>query len=269
MFTRLAIVLIVGCACSKFPSQFWSNFTYQQTLIKFCKLCGPFPLLILKDIMLILVFYRSPKQILWRSETPSIALSTAPPRGKSSNELFGRVVFQIDYESYEWKKLDPASEETKQLVQQYFSWSGADRAGRPFNQGKTFKWTPRVQWTPRGAPCTDSEQPRGAGVPCLVLFQFRRNSPIVRTLVCNTFLHLLFCSVPIISFICTKRVIKMFLFMHFYLFIEYRRSTCVIGELNTFWKQKFINLYIRLLLTDWIIFVQHYDIIVHFIAFIK
>ncbi|XP_026332370.1 elongation factor 1-gamma [Hyposmocoma kahamanoa] len=47
--------------------------------------------------------------------------------------------WQIDYESYDWRKLDPASEETKQLVQQYFSWTGTDKGGRPFNQGKIFK----------------------------------------------------------------------------------------------------------------------------------
>ncbi|XP_063828561.1 elongation factor 1-gamma [Ostrinia nubilalis] len=47
--------------------------------------------------------------------------------------------WQIDYESYEWKKLDPASPETKRLVQDYFSWSGADKQGRKFNQGKIFK----------------------------------------------------------------------------------------------------------------------------------
>ncbi|KRT81537.1 Glutathione S-transferase, partial [Oryctes borbonicus] len=32
--------------------------------------------------------------------------------------------WQIDYEVYEWKKLDPTSPETKALVQQYFSWTG-------------------------------------------------------------------------------------------------------------------------------------------------
>jgi elongation factor 1-gamma len=47
--------------------------------------------------------------------------------------------WQIDYESYDWKKLDAKSEETKKLVTQYFSWTGADKAGRKFNQGKIFK----------------------------------------------------------------------------------------------------------------------------------
>lgn len=47
--------------------------------------------------------------------------------------------WQIDYEVYEWKKLDPASAETKDLVKQYFSWVGTDKSGRKFNQGKIFK----------------------------------------------------------------------------------------------------------------------------------
>lgn len=47
--------------------------------------------------------------------------------------------WQIDYESYDWRKLDPASADTKQLVQQYFSWTGKDKGGRSFNQGKIFK----------------------------------------------------------------------------------------------------------------------------------
>lgn len=45
----------------------------------------------------------------------------------------------IDYEVYDWKKLDPKSEETKKLVAQYFSWTGTDKQGRKFNQGKVFK----------------------------------------------------------------------------------------------------------------------------------
>ncbi|ALC47154.1 Ef1gamma [Drosophila busckii] len=47
--------------------------------------------------------------------------------------------WQIDYEVYEWKKLDAKSEETKKLVTQYFSWAGTDKEGRKFNQGKIFK----------------------------------------------------------------------------------------------------------------------------------
>ncbi|CAH0388196.1 unnamed protein product [Bemisia tabaci] len=47
--------------------------------------------------------------------------------------------WQIDYESYDWKKLDADSAETKKLVEDYFSWKGTDKQGRPFNQGKIFK----------------------------------------------------------------------------------------------------------------------------------
>lgn len=47
--------------------------------------------------------------------------------------------WQVDYEVYDWKKLDAKSEETKKLVEQYFSWTGTDKDGRKFNQGKIFK----------------------------------------------------------------------------------------------------------------------------------
>jgi elongation factor 1-gamma len=47
--------------------------------------------------------------------------------------------WQIDYEVYDWKKLDPSANDTKELVKQYFSWTGTDKAGRKFNQGKIFK----------------------------------------------------------------------------------------------------------------------------------
>ncbi|CAG9788458.1 unnamed protein product [Diatraea saccharalis] len=47
--------------------------------------------------------------------------------------------WQVDYESYDWKKLDPNDEQTKTLVKNYFSWTGTDKSGRPFNQGKIFK----------------------------------------------------------------------------------------------------------------------------------
>ncbi|KAI5736897.1 hypothetical protein M8J76_008245 [Diaphorina citri] len=47
--------------------------------------------------------------------------------------------WKVDYESYDWKKLDPEAKETKDLVAQYFSWDGTDSKGRKFNQGKIFK----------------------------------------------------------------------------------------------------------------------------------
>ncbi|XP_042211300.1 elongation factor 1-gamma-like isoform X4 [Homarus americanus] len=45
----------------------------------------------------------------------------------------------VDYESYDWRKLDPNAEETKKLVDQYFKWIGEDRKGRKFSDGKIFK----------------------------------------------------------------------------------------------------------------------------------
>ncbi|XP_037082693.1 elongation factor 1-gamma-like [Pollicipes pollicipes] len=47
--------------------------------------------------------------------------------------------WQIDFESYSWKKLDANSEETKKMVNDYFKWEGADSKGRKVNQGKIFK----------------------------------------------------------------------------------------------------------------------------------
>lgn len=47
--------------------------------------------------------------------------------------------WQIDYETYDWKKLDAKCDETKKLVTQYFSWTGTDKDGRKFNQAKIFK----------------------------------------------------------------------------------------------------------------------------------
>lgn len=46
--------------------------------------------------------------------------------------------WQVDYESYSWKKLDPATPETKKIVDEYFRWSG-EFDGKKFNQGKIFK----------------------------------------------------------------------------------------------------------------------------------
>ncbi|TRY74973.1 hypothetical protein TCAL_08389, partial [Tigriopus californicus] len=47
--------------------------------------------------------------------------------------------WQIDYNSYDWKKLDAKDAETKKLVDQYFKWEGEDKNGLKFNQGKIFK----------------------------------------------------------------------------------------------------------------------------------
>ncbi|KRZ78938.1 Elongation factor 1-gamma [Trichinella papuae] len=46
--------------------------------------------------------------------------------------------WQIDYESYDWSKLDPKDEKTKSLVNEYLKWEGKFD-GKKFNQGKIFK----------------------------------------------------------------------------------------------------------------------------------
>lgn len=48
--------------------------------------------------------------------------------------------WQIDYESYDWRKLNPDSEECKTMVKEYFAWEGEFKhTGKAFNQGKIFK----------------------------------------------------------------------------------------------------------------------------------
>jgi elongation factor 1-gamma len=46
--------------------------------------------------------------------------------------------WQIDYESYDWKMLDPDDEETKKMVNAYLAWDGFNNE-KKFNQGKIFK----------------------------------------------------------------------------------------------------------------------------------
>jgi len=46
--------------------------------------------------------------------------------------------WQVDYDSFSWKKLSPDDENTKKLVNQYFLWEG-EHDGKKFNQGKIFK----------------------------------------------------------------------------------------------------------------------------------
>ncbi|XP_043538554.1 elongation factor 1-gamma [Chiloscyllium plagiosum] len=48
--------------------------------------------------------------------------------------------WQVDYESYSWRKLDVDSEECRTMVKEYFAWEGDFKhVGKPFNQGKIFK----------------------------------------------------------------------------------------------------------------------------------
>jgi elongation factor 1-gamma len=43
-----------------------------------------------------------------------------------------------DYESYEWRKLNPDDEKDKKLVNQFFLWEG-EVGGKKFAAGKIFK----------------------------------------------------------------------------------------------------------------------------------
>ncbi|XP_012696727.2 elongation factor 1-gamma [Clupea harengus] len=48
--------------------------------------------------------------------------------------------WQIDYESYAWRKLEVDSEECKTMVKEYFAWEGDFKhVGMPISQGKIFK----------------------------------------------------------------------------------------------------------------------------------
>jgi len=48
--------------------------------------------------------------------------------------------WQIDYESYEWTKLNPDDESTKLTVKEHFAWEGDFKdVGKKFNQGKIYK----------------------------------------------------------------------------------------------------------------------------------
>lgn len=48
--------------------------------------------------------------------------------------------WQVDYESYEWKKLDPKSDETKKLVELFFQQKeGSEYKGKKLADGKIFK----------------------------------------------------------------------------------------------------------------------------------
>ena len=46
--------------------------------------------------------------------------------------------WKVDYESYNWRKVDPDTDEAKTLVKEYFTMEG-DFGGKKFNQGKIFK----------------------------------------------------------------------------------------------------------------------------------
>lgn len=52
--------------------------------------------------------------------------------------------WQIDYESYSWKKIDPTTPESKKMINEHFLWEG-DFDGKKFNQGKIYKWCVIVQ----------------------------------------------------------------------------------------------------------------------------
>jgi elongation factor 1-gamma len=54
--------------------------------------------------------------------------------------LYVNLFRQIDYDVYDWKKLDAKNEADKKLVNDYFMWDGSfGGKQQKFNQGKIFK----------------------------------------------------------------------------------------------------------------------------------
>ncbi|KAG8146633.1 hypothetical protein E2320_013763 [Naja naja] len=74
---------------------------------------------------------------LWESHSIYSAITSW---GHERNDTRLSPDWQVDYESYTWRKLEPESEECKTLVKEYFAWEGDFKhVGKAFNQGKVFK----------------------------------------------------------------------------------------------------------------------------------
>ncbi|XP_045886584.1 elongation factor 1-gamma isoform X1 [Micropterus dolomieu] len=83
----------------------------------------------------------------WARQCPVMAPSLNLTGEEELETIFIPVIsvslspdWQIDYESYDWRKLDVDSEECKTMVKEYFAWEGDFKhVGKAFNQGKIFK----------------------------------------------------------------------------------------------------------------------------------
>jgi elongation factor 1-gamma len=126
---------------------FWNNFDKENYSIWYCEYKFPQELtLVFMSCNLITgMFQRLDKMrknafgsmCLFGSDNKSTISGIWFWRGQDLAFLLSED-WQIDYESYEWKKLDPNSEETKKTVNEYLLWEG-DFGGKKFNQGKIFK----------------------------------------------------------------------------------------------------------------------------------
>ncbi|CAH8434592.1 unnamed protein product [Heterobilharzia americana] len=124
---------------------FWSNFDPETHSIWFCEYKYPEELaLIFMTCNLVSGFFQRVEKMI------KYAFASMCIFGENNNNTVSGLwiwrgtglVFemdedlQIDYESYNWRKLDPSMEETKRLVHDYFTHKFQDK---PFNQGKIFK----------------------------------------------------------------------------------------------------------------------------------
>lgn len=124
---------------------FWENFDPETHSIWHCKYLFP------KDLTLIFMTCNLISGFFQRVEKMNkYAFGSMCIFGENNNNTISGLwvwrgaglIFeldqdlQIDYESYEWEKLDPSSERTRILVREYFTQKFEDKS---FNQGKIFK----------------------------------------------------------------------------------------------------------------------------------
>ncbi|CAH8826555.1 unnamed protein product [Trichobilharzia szidati] len=124
---------------------FWSNFDPETHSIWYCEYKYPEELsLVFMTSNLIGGFFQRVEKMI------KYAFASMCIFGENNNNTVGGLWIwrgtglafeldedlQVDYESYNWRKLDPQAEETKSLVHDYFTRKFQDR---PFNQGKIFK----------------------------------------------------------------------------------------------------------------------------------
>jgi len=126
---------------------FWTNFDKENMSIWFCEYKYP------EDLTQVFMTCNLVSGFFQRLEKlRKNAFASMCVFGENNNNTIAGVWFwrgpglafelssdwQVDYESYEWKKLDPEDEATKQLINNYFLWEG-EHKGKKFNQGKIFK----------------------------------------------------------------------------------------------------------------------------------
>lgn len=126
---------------------FWENFDKQNMSIWFCEYKYPEQLKqVFMSCNLVAGFFQRLEKLRKN------AFGSMCVFGEDHNNVIAGIWFwrgqelafqlspdwQVDYESYAWKRLTVDDEETKKLVKQYFVWEG-EHNGKKFNQGKIYK----------------------------------------------------------------------------------------------------------------------------------